>query len=110
LSVSQLLEKGYKVLLQDKFCLITDAQNNEVFKIQMQSKSFALNFKEEEQAVVHEENSSTMFRHKRLGHFHHTALLFMKKNNLVKGLPDLEEELSLCAVCQYGKQTRLPFP
>jgi hypothetical protein len=89
LSVGQLLEKGYKVLFEDKFCLITDAQNKEVFKIQMQSKSFALNFTEEEQVAVHEENSSTMLWHKRLGHFHHTALLFMKKNNLVKGLPDL---------------------
>jgi hypothetical protein len=34
----------------------------------------------------------------------------MKKNNLVKGLPDLEEELPSCAACQYGKQTRLLFP
>jgi hypothetical protein len=48
----------------------------------MQSKSFVLNFKEEEQAAVHEENSSTMLWHKRLGHFHHTTLLFMKKNIL----------------------------
>jgi hypothetical protein len=32
--------------------LITDAQNKEVFKIQMQSKTFALNFTEEEQAAV----------------------------------------------------------
>jgi hypothetical protein len=48
LSVGQLLEKGYKVLFEDKFCFITDAQNKEVFKVQMQSKSFALNFTEEE--------------------------------------------------------------
>jgi hypothetical protein len=41
--------------------------------------------------------------------FHHTTLLFMKKNNLVKDLPDLEEKLPPCAACQYGKQTRLPF-
>ncbi|KAJ6917850.1 Retrovirus-related Pol polyprotein from transposon RE1 [Populus alba x Populus x berolinensis] len=65
---------------------------------------------EEEQAAVHKENSSTMLWYRRLGHFHHTALLFMKKNNLVKGLPDLEEDLPLRAACQYGKQTRLPFP
>ena len=34
----------------------------------------------------------------------------MKNNNLVKGLPKLEEELLACVACQYGKQTRLPFP
>lgn len=60
LSVGQLLEKGYKVLFEDKFCLITDAQNKEVFKVQMQSKTFALNFTEKEQAAIHEENSNTM--------------------------------------------------
>jgi hypothetical protein len=99
LSVGQLLEKGYKVLFEDKFCLITDAQNRKVFKVQMESKSFALNFTEGEQTAVHEENSSTMLWHRRLGNFHHTTLLFMKKNNFVKGLLDLEEELPLFAAC-----------
>ena len=50
-----------------------------------------------------------MLWQRRLGHFHHTTLLLMKKNNLVKGLPDLEEKLPPYAACQYGKQTRLPF-
>jgi hypothetical protein len=47
LSIGQLLEKRYKVLFENNFCLITDAQNREVFKVQMKSKSFALNFMEE---------------------------------------------------------------
>jgi hypothetical protein len=47
LSIGQLLEKRYKVLFENNFCLITDAQNREVFKVQMESKSFALNFMEE---------------------------------------------------------------
>jgi len=73
------------VLFEDNFCLITDAQNREVFKIQIKSKSFALNFMKEEQAAMHKENSTTMLWHRRLRHFHHTTLLFIKKNNLVKG-------------------------
>jgi hypothetical protein len=48
------------VLFEDKFCLITDAQNREVYKVQMESKSFAWNFTEEDQAATHKENSSTM--------------------------------------------------
>jgi hypothetical protein len=59
-SVGQFLEKGYKVLFEEKFCLITDAQNREVYKVQMESKSFAWNFTEEDQAATHKENSSTM--------------------------------------------------
>ncbi|KAL9444637.1 hypothetical protein AB3S75_017762 [Citrus x aurantiifolia] len=76
----------------------------------MKGKSFALNLIKEEQAAVHKEENCIVLWHKRLGHFHHDALLYMKKNNLVEGLPDLEDELPVCAACQYGKQTRLPFP
>ena len=110
MSVGQLLEKGYKVLFEDNHCLITDAQGREVFKVQMEGKSFVLNLMEEEQVAVHKEDSTTMLWHQRLGHVHHAALLLMQKNNLGEGLPELEEELSTCAACQYGKQTRLPFP
>ncbi|KAH9780091.1 hypothetical protein KPL71_007943 [Citrus sinensis] len=108
-SVTQLLEKGYKVLFEDKNCVIKDAKDREVFKVQMKGKSFALDLMKEEQASVHREDSNTLIWHKRLGHFHHITLLYMKKNNLVKDLPELEEESSRCAACQYGKQTRIPF-
>ncbi|KAL4342366.1 hypothetical protein GQ457_08G025750 [Hibiscus cannabinus] len=93
LSVAQLLEKGYKVLFEDKKCIIKDAKNKDVFNIQMKDKSFVLDFMQEEQADVHKEESHTMLWHGRLGHFHHAAIFFMKKNNLAKGLPQLEKEL-----------------
>ncbi|KAM7489733.1 hypothetical protein LguiB_027217 [Lonicera macranthoides] len=109
LSVTQLLEKGYKVLFEDKHCVIKDTKGIEVFKVQMKGKSFALDLMKEEQAAVHKEDNNTILWHKRLGHFHHAALLFMKKNNMVKGLPELEDEPPKCVACQYGKQTRLPF-
>ncbi|CAL5436624.1 unnamed protein product [Camellia sinensis] len=91
LSVTQLLEKGYKVLFEDKNYVIKDSKGIEVFKVQMKGKSFALDLMKDEQAVVHKEDSNIVLWHKRLGHFHHATLLFMKKNNLVKGLPELEE-------------------
>ena len=69
----------------------------------MKGKSFALDLMKEEHAAVHKEDSDTMLWLKRLGHLHHADLLFMKKNNLVKGLPKLEEKLPTCASCQYGK-------
>ena len=109
LSVTQLLEKGHKVLFEDKNCVIKDKKGIKVFKVQMKGKNFALDLMEKKQVVVHKENSNTVLWHKRLGHFHHVALLFIKKNNLVKGLPELEEKPPKCAACQYGKQTRLSF-
>ena len=43
LSVGQLLNKGYKVLFENKQCLIKDASGKDLFNVKMKGKSFALN-------------------------------------------------------------------
>ena len=73
----------------------------------MKGKSFVLDFKNEEQVVVHK--TTYMLWHKRMGHYHYEALLFMEKNNMVKGLPKLEKDFPTCAACQFGKLSRFPF-
>ena len=108
LSVGQLMEKGYKISFEDKVCMIRDVKDNELFKIQMSGRSFALNF-EEEDTAMHKEESDLILWHKRLGHFHSKALIYVKNNKLVEGLLELEKDLLACVSCQYGKQTRLPF-
>ena len=47
LSVGQLLEKGFKVLFDNKFCMIKDANGKDVFKIKMRGKRYVLNLLEE---------------------------------------------------------------
>ena len=69
LSVGQLLEKGYKVLFEDKSCMIKDSDNKELFRVQMKGKSFALNLIDEEQLAVHKVEDNTLVWHKRMGHF-----------------------------------------
>ena len=59
LSVGQLLEKGYKVLFEDKMCLIQDAKWHDLFKVKMKGKSFSLDLMEEVQAVVSSPISTT---------------------------------------------------
>ncbi|KAL8128314.1 hypothetical protein AgCh_015053 [Apium graveolens] len=103
LSVGQLVEKGYKVLFEVKVCLIKDSLDKELFRVQMKGKSFALNLFDEEQLAMHKVENDTMIWHKRMGHFHNNGLLYLKENNLVRGLPKLEKELAECATCQYGK-------
>jgi len=99
LSVGQLLDKGFKVLFEVKCCMIKDATSKEVFKVKMKNKSFGLDFTGDEQAVILKEDSNVVLWHKRLGHFHHGALMYIKKNNLVEGLLELEEELPTCVAC-----------
>ena len=52
LSVSQLIEKGYKVIFGDNGCLIKDAKGKDVFKVKIRDKSYALNLMEEEEMAL----------------------------------------------------------
>nr|KYP40110.1 hypothetical protein KK1_038565 [Cajanus cajan] len=56
LSVAQLLGKGYKVLFEDKNCVIKDIHNKEVFNFHMKGKIFALNLVKEE-PIINEDTS-----------------------------------------------------
>jgi len=51
LSVGQQIERGFKVVFEDKYCLIKDAPSQEIFKVKMKGKSFTLNPLEEKQVV-----------------------------------------------------------
>lgn len=53
--------------------------------------------------------TNTEIWHRRLGHVHHKALLFMKRKEMIEGLPSLEDHLSSCKAFIFGKQTRFPF-
>ena len=110
LSVGKLIDKGFKVYFQDRNYIINDAEGKEVFNIKMKGKSFALNLLEGEHVVLLQQDSTTKFWHRRLEHFHHDVMLYMKKNQIVEGLPNLEKDLYICVTCQYGKQIKLPFP
>ena len=95
--------------------MLVDAQGKEVFIVQMKGKSFALDLMQEEQAAIHKEESNTMHWHRRLGHFHHTALPFMKKNYLREGLLELEVKPPICVasyMCSLlvRETNKTPFP
>ena len=109
LSVGQLLEKGFKLNFEENHCSIKDANNKEMFSIKMSGRSFTLGPMEEEQVAYPATENSTMIWHKRLGHFHHAAVLNMQRKELALGIPHLDSELSNCEVRQYGKQAKLPF-
>ena len=110
LSVGQFVEKGFKVYFEDRNCIIKDVEGKKVFNIKMKGKSFALNLLEDEHVAILQQDSTTMLWHRRLEHFHHDVVLYMKKNQIVERLSDLEKDLPISATCQYEKQTKLSFP
>ena len=109
LSVRQLTSKGFKVIFENEQCLIKDANNVDVFRIKMKGKSYPFDPMEEEQAVYSANTTTAELWHKRMGHFHHAALLNMQRKDLAIGFPHIETELPNCRSCQYGKQARTPF-
>ncbi|KAL4318060.1 hypothetical protein GQ457_18G019390 [Hibiscus cannabinus] len=110
LSVGQLIEKGFKVVFKDKYCHIRDAANQDIFKVTMEGKSFILNPLEEEQIAFPIKENITEVWHKRLGHYHHQGLLQMNFKMMTNDLPELDDQISSCKACQFGKQNRKPFP
>lgn len=110
LSVAQMADNGFKVIFEGKWCLIQDAKGNDLFKVKMKARTYALNLMEEEQIAFSSTCSNIELWHKRLGHFHLAGLQYMQKHALVKGVPRLEDKLDDCVACQYGKQVRTPFP
>lgn len=44
-----------------------------------------------------------------IGHFHHRALLYMLKNDMVQGLSSMEDEHASRNTCQFEKQSGIPF-
>ena len=116
LSVGQLIEKGFKVIFEDKWCMIKYTKGKDVFKVKMKAKSFALNLMEEEQMAFPSIASNVELWHKRLGYFHYDGLLYMQKHNLVKGyhcwktnylsvwLVSMESKLEYLSLKLHGRQ------
>ena len=84
LSVGQLIEKDYKVVFEDKSCLIKDAVSQDIFRVKMRRKSFALNPLKGEQIAFPIKENITKVWHKRLGHYHHQGLLKMTSKMMAK--------------------------
>lgn len=69
LSVTQLLEKGYRVLFEGKNYVIKNVKDIKVFKVQMKDKSFALYLKKKKQIALHKEKNNSVLWHKRMKTF-----------------------------------------
>ena len=109
-SVGQLIEKGYKVVFENKSCLIKDADGHDIFKVKMKGKCFALNPLKEEQTTFPIKENITEVWYTRFGHYHHNGLLQMKSKMMENDLPALDDHILYCKACPSRKQSRRPFP
>ncbi|KAG8491616.1 hypothetical protein CXB51_014995 [Gossypium anomalum] len=109
LSVGQLVEKGYSLVFKNDSCVIKDCHGQELIIVGMVDKCFMLDVnKLENKAYVNLSDNAGLW-HKRLGHVNFRSLDLLQKQNLVEDMSKVEASDSVCDVCQFGKQARLPF-
>lgn len=111
LSISQLCDKGYKIIFDHTCCLILENDKiifignriGNIYKIKIDTCMSS------ESCLVASINDSFLW-HRRLGHISMDILSKLAKNDLVKGLPHITyEKEKLCDACQMGKQFKTSF-
>ncbi|XP_058724839.1 uncharacterized protein LOC131596223 [Vicia villosa] len=104
-SIGQLLEKGYKIRLEDKILHVVDASRVLILKAPMTSNR---TFKVELKVIEHRCLATTPSReewlwHYCLEHLNFRDLKALQQNGMVTGLPYISISAELCEECVRGK-------
>lgn len=111
LSIGQLLEKGYRMVLEDKAMKVYDTEhnllmkgilsNNRIFKIEL---GMLL-----QQCLATAVDKEEWLWHFRYGHLNFGDLNRMQSKAIVKGLPHIHVPKDVCAECMESKMSRGAF-
>jgi hypothetical protein len=96
LSVSQLCDKGYRVIFESTHCMVVESSTNEVkFLGKRQGNVYVIYLDElldNDLCFVANQNEDSWMWHRRLGHASMSVITKLSKYDLVKGLPKLSFE------------------
>ncbi|WJZ90882.1 hypothetical protein VitviT2T_009997 [Vitis vinifera] len=113
LSISQLCDKGFKVIFEASHCIIKDIQNDKtIFMGHRCENVYAINISKYD---GHDRCFSSMHDqswlwHRRLGHANMDLISQLNKDELVRGLPKINfQKDKICEACQMGKQIKNSF-
>ena len=112
LSVGQLQEKGYEVLIKDGICQVRDSKLGLIAKAYMTSNRMFPLYLENMKltCMVAKQQELAWLWHYRFGHLHFGGLQKLQQKKLVKGLPKLDQPAEICEECTLSKQHRDSFP
>ncbi|GJV97012.1 retrovirus-related pol polyprotein from transposon TNT 1-94 [Tanacetum coccineum] len=112
LSLGQLMEKGYWVLMKNGKMLLKNKEGVIIALVKMcKNRTFKLNLNSVAQKCLKADLSDKeSVWHLRFGHLHFHGLKELTRKNMVHGLPDLNYDDHFCEDCVLGKQTRSSFP
>ena len=113
LRISQLCDKGLKVIFESSHCIIKDSLNDKIiFMGHIKENVYTIDISKYEGrdrcfSSMHDES---WIWHKRLGHVNMNLITQFKKNELVRGLPKISfEKDKVCEACQMRKQIKTSF-
>lgn len=112
LSISQLLEKNYNIVLQNYIFIIFDSLGSDVVIVSMNNRSFVLDWNLVNPKNLFQSIDDTNLWHKRLGHAKYKSLSRMFEAGLVEEIinKNIKQHRGIYDVCQFGKHARLAFP
>ncbi|UYV62445.1 hypothetical protein LAZ67_2000623 [Cordylochernes scorpioides] len=115
MSVPSLVKRGNSVTLNQEGAFIYAPDGQLICKGEFEEDMFTI-------SLIHElrqddskekcfkiDKDSRILWHKRLGHINDDYMSRMKRDGMVRGLPDLRGEVGICQACITGKMPRTPF-
>ncbi|WVZ49440.1 hypothetical protein U9M48_000802, partial [Paspalum notatum var. saurae] len=111
-SLGQLEEDGFKILLENGFLRIWDQRRRLLAKVpRAANRLYQLTLDIAKPVCLAAQGTDTAWRwHARFGHLNFRALRQLAQQEMVRGMPHLDHVDQVCDSCLVGKQRRLPFP
>ena len=113
LSISQLCDKGFKVIFESSHSITKDSQNDKIIFMGHRNENvYTIDISKYE---GHNRGFSSMHDeswlwHRRLGHVNMNLITQLNKNELVRVLPKISfEKDKVCEACQMRKQIKTSF-
>ncbi|GAB2283017.1 hypothetical protein Dimus_039573 [Dionaea muscipula] len=112
LSLGQLVEKGYNVVMKDRVLILRNEENKLIAHVKMtKNRLFVMNIRHDVARCLNAcMKDDCWLWHLRLGHLNFGALNFLSRRKLVKGMPHIDSPNQFCEGCVIGKQPRKSFP
>ncbi|GKV36625.1 hypothetical protein SLEP1_g44733 [Rubroshorea leprosula] len=112
LSIGQLQEKGYEIIIKNGVCRIQDSKFGLIAQVKMTAnRMFPLHLNCASQSCFSvKTNDVAWLWHSRYGHLNFGGLKQLQQKNMVTGLPVFESPSTVCEECVVSKQHRDPFP
>src|SRR5262249_47575007 len=104
LSISQLCDKGYKMIFEKDKCFAFDKNGMKLFEGYRKKNIYLIKPNEMEDVCLLSMNDNIFKWHKRLGHVNFNQLEKLSKKNIIRGLPKINIKHDIkCDICLKNK-------